>query len=63
MWYISNRENFWKAQQLSLMNDKPCRLITHNWRLGLSGLAAPILQYLILAAWEGDFGDEQLIAA
>ena len=41
---------------------KPCCLITHNWRLGLSGLAAPILQYLILAAWEGDFwADSNLV--
>ena len=35
---------------------------SYNWRIALSGLAAPVPRYLILAAWEGDFSaDSSLI--
>ena len=54
--------NFGRLNNWALLIIKPCRLITHNWRLGLSGLAASILQYLILAAWEEDFwADSSLV--
>ena len=46
---------FGRLNNWALWIIKPCRLITHNWRVEPSGLAAPIPQYLILATWEGDF--------